>query len=75
MCYLRLGLALCIIFLLAAALVVDTDQMYQYDDDGTAAGRLENDNFESKQLEAKNTPKQVLRRQKRFDSRRECCVI
>ena len=75
MCYLRLGIALCIICLLAAALVVDTDQMEQYDDDDTAAERLDNDNFESKQREAKNTPKQVLKRQKRFDSRRECCVI
>ena len=49
--------------------------MEQYDDDDTAAERQDNDNFESKQREAKNTPKHVLKRQKRFDSRRECCVI
>ena len=65
MCHLRLGLALCMIDLLAAALVVDTDQMKQDDDEETAAVRLDNDNVESKQREANNTSMQVLKRQKR----------
>ena len=73
MCNLRLGLALCMICLLAAALAVDTDQMEQHDDEDTAAGRLDNDNVESKQWEAKHTSMQVLKRQKRaWDERSEC---
>ena len=67
MCHLRLGLALCMIGLLAAELAVDTDQMEEDDDEDTAAVRLDDDNFEFQQWEDKNTSKQVFKRQKRAD--------
>ena len=71
MCHLRLGLALCMIGLLAAELAVDTDQMEEDDDEDTAAVRLDDDNFKFQQWEDKNTSKQVFKRQKRGDYRSE----
>ena len=71
MCHLRLGLALCMIGLLAAELAVDTDQMEEDDDEDTAAVRLDDANFESKQWEDKNTSKKVFKRQKRADESSE----
>ena len=71
MCHLRLGLALCMIGLLAAELAVDTDQMEEDDDEDTAAVRLDDANFEFQQWEDKNTSKKVFKRQKRADESSE----